>query len=229
MFAMLVLMDFLAQLATSAGIVEFQALVGLWFGPLDDIFYSVAGLQALYFMIDPNGETRDPVPISTVATIKKIAHLLSQERYRRGPLPGAFFTGSLRSAGFLGDGLLLVVVAGSLTSSLGLDALLLVMQRHLTYLLPITLAIGATLLWANQERAARLWLAALGGSAVCLLISVVVDGRWSHHVHHLLASISSLQAWGATLCWTAAASQWPLGNLLRVEPDPAESIMAEAT
>lgn len=216
LFGVLVLMDFLAQLATSAGIAEFQALVALWFGPLDDIFYGMAGIQALYYMLDPAGETREATPMSTVATVKKIAFLLAQERYRRGPLLPAFFTGSLRSAIFLGDALVLVVVACSLTSSIGLDTLMLVLQRHISYLLPIAMVVGAGLLWVNQDRADKMWAAAMLGGLACLLVSIAVDGRWAHHVHHLLAAVSSLQAWGAALCWIASASEWPLGDLLRV-------------
>jgi hypothetical protein len=226
MFIMLVVLDFMAQLASSAGIVELQGLIGIWLGPLDDIFYGLAGVQALYFMIDPEGHTRDAVAVdnstqattmTTTATVKKIVRLLGEERHRRANLPRAFFTGSVRAVALLGDALILAVVANGLTSSLGVGAVMLVLQRHLSYLLPIALIVAAALLWAADSRPQRIWSLVMLAGFAALLVSMVADGRWSHHVHHLLAALSSLQAWGAALCWMAAGSCLPV-PWLRVQP-----------
>lgn len=217
MFGALVVLDYLCQLASSAGLAELQPLISLWSGPLDDIFYGMAGVQAAYYLVDPFGETRDSELMSWTASVKKIAGLLSGEEYRRAYLPQTFFTGSLRAAGLLADGVILAVMANILTHGAAWSALLVLLQRYLACVLPISGVIGAALLWALGKRPERMWSLALLGGSGAFLASIVFDGRWAHHVHHLLASISNLQAWGAALCWIAAGASLPL-TALRVDP-----------
>lgn len=223
MFGMLLVADFMVQLATVAGVVELQPLITLWTGPLDDIFYGMAGVQALYYLVDPHGDTRDDVIMSWTATVKKIFALLSQETFRRAHLPGTFFTGSLRAAAVLADALIVAVVASALTSgSVGLTAALQTLQRHLSYLLPVALLCGSALLWALRARAERLWSLAMLGALAALVISMAYDGRWSNHVHHLLAALSNPQAWGSAFCWIAAGASAPLAAL---RSDPPRDVV----
>ena len=226
MFGMLLAIDFLAQLATSAGAVELQPLLSLWTGPLDDIFYGLAGVQALYYLVDPTGETRDAPVMSWTATVKKIAGLASSECHRRAFLPKLFLTGGLRSAAVLGDGVIMAMIAHKLSATVAFAALLQVLQRHLSFVLPIA-CFGAVVLFATlQARPQRLWFLAMSVSFSALLLSMAYDGRWAHHVHHLLASLSHPQAWGAALCWIAAAASLPLSTFA-VEPFEAkETVVA---
>ena len=222
MFGALVVLDFLCQLASSAGLAELQPLISLWSGPLDDIFYGMAGVQAAYYLIDPFGETREAELMTWTASVKKIAELLSGQQYRRAYLPQTFFTGSLRAAGLLGDAVILAVVANALTQGVAWTALLVLLQRYLACVLPISLGIGAVLLWALGKRPERMWSLALLGGSGAFLASILFDGRWANHVHHLLASIANLQAWGAALCWIAAGASIPLAAL-RVDPLKSDS------
>lgn len=217
MFGALLVLDYLCQLATSAGLAELQPLISLWTGPLDDIFYGMAGVQAAYYLVDPFGKTRDGELMTWTASVKKIAQLLSEEEYRRAHLPQTFFTGSLRAAGLLGDGVILAVVANLLMPGAAWAALLVLLQRYLAFVLPISLLLGGILLWALGKRPERLWILALLGGSGAFLVSIFFDGRWAHHVHHLLAALPNLQAWGAALCWIAAGASLPLAAL-RVDP-----------
>lgn len=217
MFGALLVLDYLCQLAASAGLAELQPLISLWSGPLDDIFYGMAGVQAAYYLIDPFGKTRDSDIMTWTASVKKIAQLLSEQEYRRAYLPQTFFTGSLRAIGLLGDGVILAVVANVLAPGAAWAALLVLLQRYLACVLPITLVIGGVLLWALGKRPERLWSLALLGGSGAFLMSIFFDGRWAHHIHHLLAALSNLQAWGAALCWIAAGASLPIAAL-RVDP-----------
>jgi hypothetical protein len=113
----------------------------------------------------------------------------------------------------LGDGLLLAVLANALLSSVGTLAFLLLMQRHLSYLLPVALLVGCALLWALEASPGKIWLLVMSAGFGALVISMIVDGRWANHVHHLLAAVSNLQAWGAAMCWIAAGASLPMAAL----------------
>jgi hypothetical protein len=217
MFGMLLVVDFLAQLVSTAGLSELQPLLSLWSGPLDDIFYGMAGVQALYYLIDPAGETRDNPIMGWVASVKKIATLLSEEKFRRAHLPQTFFTGSLRAVAVVGDGLVLAVLACGLAPSVGVTAMLVLLQRHLSFVLPVALLVGFTLLWAIGSRPQRLWTMAMLAGFAALIVSILYDGRWDNHAHHLLAALSNPQAWGAAFCWIAAGASLPLAAM-RLDP-----------
>lgn len=227
MFGALLMVDFLVNLASAAGVSELQPLLSLWTGPLDDIFYGITGVQALYYLVDPEGETREAPVMGWLDTVKKIFALLSLERYRRTYLPATFFTGSLRAVGLLGDALLVTVVASALAPpSAGLTAALVMLQRHLSSVLPVALLIGLGLLSALRARPQKLWGLALLGGLGALVVSMAYDGRWANHVHHLLAALSHLQSWGAAFCWIGAAASVPLAGL-RVDPLQEEKTLAQ--
>jgi hypothetical protein len=227
-FALLLVVDFLAQLVNTAGIIEFQPLVSLWSGPLDDIFYGLAGVQALYYLIDPSGETRDSPLMSWTATVKKIAALLAQDHHRRAHLPQMFFTGSLRAVALVGDGVVLAVVASGLAASVGVTTLLVLLQRHLSFVLPVAVLVGLVLLWAIDARPQRVWTLAMLAGLGALMLSMAYDGRWANHAHHLLAALSNPQAWGAAFCWIGAGASLPL-NTFRVDPIGSDSEIALAS
>lgn len=228
MFAMLLAVDYFVQLAQSSGVVGLEPLLMLWSGPLDDIFYGLAGVQALYFLVDPRGESRDEKVMSFTATVKRIASLLSQPRYLRAFLPKTFLTGSLRCLALLGDALIAAIVAHKLLGTDGFAALLVLLQRHLSFVLPIACLGGLLCLGALQARIDKLWFTAVALAGLALLCSMAYDGRWSHHVHHLFASLSNLQAWGAAACWIGAGAAIP-SDSFAVEPYPCVRESASLT
>lgn len=216
-FMILLVMDYLTQLVNSAGLAELQPLVSLWTGPIDDILYGIAGVQALYYLIDPFGETRDDGPMTWTGNVKRIGALLAGQPYRRAYLPQMFFTGSLRVSAALAQAVMLAVVAHSLASTPGFAALLVVAQRHLSFVLPVAAICGALMTSLLPLRSERRWRLALLVGAAALALSVAYDGRWSNHAHHLLAALSNPQAWGAALCWIASGASLPSATL-RLDP-----------
>lgn len=224
-FLLLLVMDYLTQLVGTAGVAELQPLVALWTGPIDDIFYGIAGVQALYYLIDPFGETRDSGPMSWTGSVKRVASLLSEGTYRRAYLPRMFFTGSLRAVAGVAPAVLLAVVAHGLASSIGTTTLLIVLQRHLSFLLPVTAICGALLAWGVSLTPQRLWRTALLVGVASLTVSMAYDGRWSHHVHHLLVALSDPIAWGAAFCWIATLASLPVATL---QLDPLRGEQTEA-
>ncbi len=224
-FLLLLVMDYLTQWVNTAGLAELQPLVSLWTGPIDDIFYGIAGVQALYYLIDPFGETRDDGPMTWTGNVKRIASLLSEQPYRRAYLPQMFFTGSLRASAALAQAVLLAVVAHGMASTTGFATLLVVVQRHLSFLLPVAAIGGALLIWALPMRSQRVWRLALAVGAAALAVSVAYDGRWANHAHHLLAALSNPQAWGAAICWIATLASFP-STTLRLDPLDTDTVPA---
>lgn len=203
MFAALLGADFLAQLVSSAGLAELQPLVALWYGPLDDLFYGVVGTQAAYYLCDPGGETRSGPAMTWTATVRAVGRLLSDPDWRLRWFPGLFFAGSRRSSQFLGIAVLLASVAALWSPSTPLQALQVMLQRHLTFLLPVMILLALALGVGLRVAAPSAWLLAVATGLGALLLSVALDGRWGHHTHHLLSACFELQAWGAAVTWIA--------------------------
>ncbi len=206
LFPLLLLCDFAAQLAISMEVVELQPLVSIWMGPLDDIFYGLCGVQALYYLLDPLGETRAEGQMSTTATVKKCASLLSSSAEYQNRLVDGFYSGGGRA--LLGLGAALLVVAGaSLVAPLeALTSLRLVLQAHLGYVLPVSAAAVAALSFVLGAKPRRCWIQAFCGATAVLLVSAALDGRMENYLFHLFTAFSNLQAWGATASWIGVAA-----------------------
>lgn len=219
LFPLLLLCDFAAQLAITMEVAELQPLVSIWMGPLDDIFYGLCGIQALYYLLDPDGETRDEGPMSTTATVKKCVSLLgSSAEYQRRLLEG-FYSGGVRSLLGLGAALLIVAGACLVTSADALSGLRLVIQAHLGYLLPVSATAVAAFSFFLGAKPRRCWTQAFLGATAVLLVSAALDGRMENYLFHLLAGMSNLQAWGATASWIGVASTFGGGRTTEVNPE----------
>lgn len=207
-FVVLLLCDFAAQLAITAQLDALAPLVMIWMGPLDDILYGLCGLQALYFMLDPAGQTREEGPLSTTAMVKRCAGLLSGSSEHQERFVNTFFSGGVRVFWTL-SGLLALMVAVTLVApSEALVSLRMVLQAHLGYLLPICAAIAGLLSLALGVSPGRGWLKAFLLASAALLISALVDGRLANYLHHLFAALSNLQSWGAALSWLGVGAAW---------------------
>lgn len=202
LFAILLVCDILAQWTYQSGVLEFQPFAALWFGALDDIFYAAAGIQALYFLLDPHGESRGAEALSTLATVKKVATLFSSEENRRARFPGRFYPASLRAVSFVSGVLLVALLASRLATSDFLSALVITLQRHAFFIWPVILTVGFALALDGSRVFTKHWKTSMALGFATLVVSMAVDSRWAHHMHHLFAALSSLQAWGAALCWT---------------------------
>ncbi len=220
LFGLLLVCDVLAQWIYQSGIVEFQPFAALWFGALDDIFYAAAGIQALYFLLDPLGESRGDDALSTVATLKKIATLFASEGYRRVRFPARFYPASLRAVAFISGSLLVALLASALGASNFLDAFVVTLQRHAFFIWPVIITVGFALALDGSGVFTRHWKTAMALGFATLVVSMAIDSRWAHHMHHLFTALSSLQAWGAALCWTGF---WASVNPVDVTETPTAS------
>lgn len=200
-FVLLLVCDFAAQLAITMQVVELQPLVTIWFGPLDDVFYGLCGLQAIYFMLDPEGETREGAQMSTTAMVKRCASLLGDSAECQGRFAGAFFSGGTRVLVALAGAMAVASVASLAAPVEALVSLRLVLQAHLGYLLPVSAAVAVALSVGLSVAPRSCWMKALFAASVILVISAALDGRLSNHLYHLFAALSNLQAWGAAASW----------------------------
>ena len=206
LFPLLVICDFAAQLAITMQVVELQPLVSIWMGPLDDIFYGICGIQAVYYLLDPTGKTRDEGQMSTTATVKKCAALLAASSESQQRLEKSFALGGVRTLLTLSAALSLVVLACVFSSVEVLTSLRLVLQAHLGYFLPVSAMLAGAMATVWGVKPGGLWLQAFLGASAVLLVSAAIDGRMENYIFHLFAALSNLQAWGVTASWIGVAS-----------------------
>lgn len=200
-FVLLLVCDFAAQLALTMQVVELQPLISIWLGPLDDIFYGLCGLQAVYYMLDPTGETREGAQMSTTAMVKRCASLLGDSAECQGRFVEGFFSGGVRALVALAGALTVVSVASLAAPVEALVSFRLVLQAHLGYLLPVSAAMAVALSFGLSVSPRSCWSKAVVAASVVLVASAALDGRLSNHLFHLFAALSNLQAWGAAASW----------------------------
>lgn len=216
-FVLLLVCDFAAQLALVMQLVELQPLVSIWLGPLDDVFYGLCGVQAVYFLLDPLGESREGAQMSTTGIVKKCVALFNASTENQRRLTDGVFSGGARALSFLAGGLAMATAATFLSPVEALTTLRMVLQAHLGYLIPVggvlVLALGFRLGRGPHSAWKKTYLAASG----VLLLSAALEGRLSNHLFHLFAALSNLQAWGAAASWIgvgAALGQQPPDRVL---------------
>lgn len=218
-FLFLLAVDGFATFVMQWGGEELAPLMALWFGPLDDIFYGIAGLQAFYFLLDPKGGSRTKeMPMSSLETAKAAGDLFYRQRE---DFPDGFFQGSRRSMLAVSALCLLFTALNFFSHSDLVASVAVVSQRHLCYLFPISmvLALVVRIWWSDRIPAA--WFQAILACAGALLATVVSDGRLVNHLLHLFLSVESLQAWGAALCWIGVGAR--MGNGIHAQPDAVRS------
>lgn len=206
LFVFLLVVDCFATFIMEFGGEEFAPLLMLWFGPIDDVFYALAGLQAVYFLLDPQGHTRSPQgTMGSLETVKTSASLMSQAR--SDAFSTGFYNGGQRALAVLSGLTLVALVSNAIFGLPFLSSVCTVAQRHLLFLLPVSLLLGLAVRMLWSAGAPKPWMVSLGGALGVLLVSMAADGRWDNHLRHLFLSIESLQAWGAALCWIGAGAR----------------------
>lgn len=222
-FCFLLALDGFAAFVMQWGGEDLAPLLALWYGPLDDIFYGLAGLQALYFLLDPKGSSRSEGPtMGSLETAKTAGGLFYG---RRNEFSDGFYQGSRRS--MLGvSGLCLVFTLASVfTHSLLVDSVAGVLQRQLAYLFPVSLVLALMVRIWWTERVPTAWFQAVLACSGTILVTALSDGRLGNHLLHLFLSVESMQAWGAALCWVGLGARYGTG--VHAEPDAPRSADSE--
>lgn len=208
LFGFLLLVDMLATWLMQWGSDEFGHLLMLWFGPLDDIFYAIAGLQALYFLLDPEGTSRPANDaMGTIETVKTTAGLFQGDEARAGRFAQGFYEGSRRSLAFLSVATLATLAVALFHQSSALAAGSEVLQRQLLFLLPVSALMALLVRIGVTIQIPKGWGFSVLAGAGALVVSIAVDGRWGNHLLHLFLSLESLQAWGAAFCWVGLGAR----------------------
>ena len=209
LFCFLIFVDFIATWLGIAAGGDLDALTGLWFGPLDDVLYGIAGVQAFYAFLDPQGKTRGgKVALGTIETVKKIGSCLVSPTLNWSTVAARFFEGSQLALVFLP-----IVLAGALlgdslaTFGHVFSSLALGVGRHLSYVVPIFLISGVGLSLTTKRRPDSAFKMALSIGLAAALGRIFLDGRIDNHLFHFFASLSSLQAWGAACCWIGVGNE----------------------
>lgn len=203
LFGFLIFADLFATWAGIASGGELDALTGLWFGPMDDMLYGIAGLQALYAFLDPDGRTRGTeAALGTVDTVKKVGQCLISPDLKWPSLAARFYEGS--QLGLVALPLALGATAlghSFLPGSHVLSALAIGAGCHLAYIVPIFLIAGLGFALFARRHPGQAWKIAMAIGLMAALGRLLVDGRIEHHLYHFFKSLNSLQAWGAAFCW----------------------------
>ena len=200
MFIFILGADFLVSLALASKNDVWAHLAMLWSGPLDDIFYLVAGARAFLFLLDPSGKTQKEDGSQCWPTTWK---LLTGgdgafERVASGLILGA--RKCLQILPLLVVGCL---IACAVVKSLPLIALKATLYRHLSLVFPVFLFLGVGFsVLGLAPSPGDFWKASALGW-VGLLAVAAVDGRWNNHLYHLFSPLESPQAWAAAFTWAA--------------------------
>lgn len=202
--------DFLAKFALAGGYHDLGPLAAMWLGPLDDVFYALAGIQAFYFLLDPGGETRSERTMSTVATIKTIAGLLAKPCRFRAHLWSGFFTGSLAAMAILTDLIVFAMLANWVSPAAGWVALMGLAQQHLSQFLLLVALGAAALITVTGDYPRRFWFQALAMALGILILSTTWDGRWQNLLFEVFNAPYQVRAWGLSLAWIATLACFPL-------------------
>ncbi len=200
MFIFILGADFLVSLALASKNDVWAHLAMLWSGPLDDIFYLVAGARAFLFLLDPWGKTQKEDGSQCWAGTWK---LISGGNGVFERLAAGLILGARKCLKVLPLLVLGCLVACGLMESLPLIALKATLYRHLSLVFPVFLflGLGFSVLGLAPSPGDFWKTSALGW--VGLLAVAAVDGRWNNHLYHLFSHLESPQAWAAAVTWAA--------------------------
>lgn len=200
LFAVATVFDTLAGVAVASKHEVWSHISFLWSGPLDNIVFGIAGLQAALFLLDPEGEkvldqNGEPKVLDSLKLA--VSDSETQTAAARRFLDGA--TGALFALGCVVASALL---AGFLSEGPWSLGLLDTAQRHLASLLPIAVVLGAVISFFRLGVTPKKFLPGCLLGALVFLIVALSQGRVDNYLYHLAANLESLHAWALALGWS---------------------------
>ena len=197
LFALALVADFLCRIALATGDEVWEHLAMLWLGPLDDIAFGLAGVQAFLYLLDPKGEkTLDEKGAHNHKQVWTALRTGSEREFARN-----FTRGSARVLMVLPALLGVSLVASVFAPQAVAKGVVLFSVHHLSLVLPVSVAMVAGLAFLRLGgQTSAFWKSALAGGAL-LLVAAAVDGRWQNHLYHMIANLENLLAWAVTLGW----------------------------
>lgn len=211
MFVILLTIDYLVQLIFIEHLTELYHLAAIW-NSVGSALYGIAGLQALYYLLDPWGLSRSGKTMGTTATITSVGKILLDRLRIERFLAPSFFAGSFKVMSFLSWlGIILLAVNWVIKDSSAMLAAFFLVRDNIFSLVPIALLGGVSLTYLTPHCPRPRWWLALGWTVLVSLTLMLWDGRWHNHFHHLLNGVFCLRTWGSSLSWVGAfaALPWP--------------------
>ena len=197
LFGLALTADLLCRIALASGDEVWEHLSMLWFGPLDDIAFGLAGVQAFLYLLDPSGEkTVDAGGAHNHKDVLAALKTGGEKEFAKN-----FTRGSVRmlmTLPALLAGSLLVSWLGPLPVCKGL---VLFSQQHLSLVFPVSVALVAGFAFLKLgDRTSAFWKSA-SMAGTLLFVAAALDGRWQNHLYHMVANLENLLAWAVTLGW----------------------------
>lgn len=197
LFVLLLLADFFARVAQASGDDVWEHLAMLWTGPLDDIFFGFAGLQAFIYLLDPAGE-------KTIDDTGAHNHKMILNAFRTGGeemLSVNFVSGSRVLLTLLPAALFCSLIAARFYSHPISKGAASFFQQHLAYAFPISLAVVLVFAVLRLGGLNHTYWKAAGLAGTSLFLAAFLDGRWQNHLYHMMANLENLLAWTVTFAW----------------------------
>lgn len=192
--------DLLASIALASGDEVWAHLSMLWFGPLDDIFFGLLGVQATLFLLDPGGaQTQEPS--GGGASLSKVwTHVSSGQGVGSG-FAQRYVQGIRKVFILLPAALIAFLLLSFFVSNPVVKGAILTSYRHLAYLVPVSVALGLLISLLSFARELEgFWKGTLMAT-LCLCLVAGSDGRWHNHFYHLFANLENVHAWMVSLAW----------------------------
>ena len=168
-----------------------------WFGPLDDIAFGLAGVQAFLYLLDPSGaKTVDANGAHNHRNVLEALKTGGEKEFARN-----FTRGSVKMLMTLP-----VLLGGSLFVSWLMPVpvskgLVLFSQQHLSLVFPVSVAVVTGFAFLKLSgRSSAFWKSATMAGTL-LFVAAALDGRWQNHLYHMIANLENLLAWAVTLGW----------------------------
>lgn len=199
LFFVSLMADLLASVALASGDEVWAQLSMLWFGPLDDIFFGLLGVQATLFLLDPGGaqtqESAGGISLSKVWT-----HLASGQGVASG-FAQRYVQGSRRALMLLPALLIAFLLLSLLVSGPLVKGAVLMGYRQLAYLVPVSAALGLGFSLLGLVRQLQAFWKGTLMATLCLCVVAASEGRWQNHFYHLFANLENVHAWMVSLAW----------------------------
>lgn len=197
LFGLALAADLLCRIAIASGDEVWEHLSTLWFGPLDDIAFGLAGVQAFLYLLDPSGEKT--VDASGAHNHKDVLAALKtggEKEFAKN-----FTRGSVKMLMLLPVLLGASLLAAWLVPQPVCKGLALFFQQHLSLVFPVSVAVVAGFTFLKlSSRTSSFWKSATAAGTL-LFVAAALDGRWQNHLYHMVANLENLLAWAVTLGW----------------------------
>lgn len=191
-----------ASVAQVSGEEAFSHLAMLWFGPLDDVFFGLLGIQGVLYLLDPDAEM---LKDGKDQSWPNFWRYLSAGRGAATTFATGFVRGTERVFKVLPLLLLVALILNLVLPGSLMQGLLLSLFRQLGYLVPIAALVVGACRALRLVRDSGVFTRSLGLAALSLLATAAYQGRWENHLYHIFANLENVHAWMTCLAWAATA------------------------